>query len=52
MTMTIDGQGQMADMMKQMGPMKITNKVTSITTTAVGDELFKIPEGYTVTKQN
>ena len=52
MTMTIDGQGQMADMMKQMGPMKITNKVTSITTTAGADELFKIPEGYTVTKQN
>ena len=50
-TMTIDGTGQMADMMKQMGPMKITNKVSSITTDPISDDQFKVPAGYTVNKQ-
>jgi hypothetical protein len=51
MTMTVEGTGQMADMMRQMGPMKIMVKVNSVSTTAVGDDAFKIPEGYTVSKQ-
>lgn len=51
MTMTIEGTGQMAEMMQQMGPMKITTKVTSITTDPIGDDLFKIPEGYSIIKQ-
>lgn len=51
MNVTIDGTGQMADMMRQMGAMKITTKVTSITTDAVSDDLFQIPEGYTLIKQ-
>jgi len=51
MTMTIEGTGQMAEMMQQMGPMKITTKVTSITTDPVSDDAFKIPEGYSVVKQ-
>ena len=50
MTMTIDGTGQIADMMKQMGPMKITTKTTSVQGDALSDDLFKIPEGYTVVK--
>jgi hypothetical protein len=50
MTMTAEGTGQMAEMMQQMGPMKITTKVTSINTDAVSDDLFKVPEGYTVIK--
>jgi hypothetical protein len=48
--MTIDGTGEMAAMMKQMGGMKITTKTTSVKTDAVSDDLFKVPEGYTVVK--
>jgi hypothetical protein len=50
MTMTAEGTGQMAQMMQQMGPMKITTKVTSINTDPVSDDLFKVPDGYTVIK--
>jgi len=51
MTMTIDGTGQIAEMMQQMGPMKITTKVTSINTDPISDDLFKVPEGYSMIKQ-
>lgn len=51
MTINIEGTGQVADMMKQMGPMKITTKVSSIKTDPVNDDVFKVPEGYTVIKQ-
>jgi hypothetical protein len=37
-------------MMKQMGAMKVTTKVLSIKTDAVGDDVFKVPEGYQVIK--
>ena len=49
--MTLVGSGQMADMMRQMmGGMKITSKLTSLSAEAIGDEAFKVPEGYTVVK--
>ena len=48
MTITVEGSGQFAEMMKQMGAMKLTSKVNSITTTALSDDLFKVPEGYSV----
>jgi hypothetical protein len=51
MTMTIEGTGQIADMMKQMGAMKITTKVTSVKTDPVPDDQFQIPAGYTTIKQ-
>lgn len=51
MTMTIEGSGQMADMMKQMGAMKITTKVTSVNSDPLADDLFQVPAGYTVVKQ-
>lgn len=51
MTINIEGAGQMAEMMKQMGAMKVTTKVNSVTTDALSDDLFKVPEGYTVVKQ-
>jgi hypothetical protein len=50
MTMTVEGTGQVADMMKQMGAMKITTKTTSIKADALSDDLFKVPEGYTIVK--
>ena len=51
MTINIEGTGQMADMMRQMGAMKVTTKVNSIKTDAISDDLFKVPEGYTIVKQ-
>ena len=51
MTMTVEGSGPIADMMRQAGPMKITSKVTSITADPLSDDLFKVPEGYTITKR-
>ena len=51
MTINIEGTGQFADMMKQMGAMKVTTRVNSIKTDALSDDLFKVPEGYTVIKQ-
>ena len=49
-TMNIEGTGQMADMMKQMGSMKITTRVTAISTDALPDDLFTVPAGYTIVK--
>jgi len=37
--------------MKQMGPMKITTRVNSIKSEPLSDDLFKVPEGYTVIKR-
>ena len=48
--MTMEGSGQMVEMMKQMGAMKMTNKVTDVSTAAIADDLFKLPAGYTVSK--
>jgi hypothetical protein len=51
MDLTIEGgSGEMAGMMKQMGTMRVTTKVTSITADALSDDLFKVPEGYAVGK--
>jgi hypothetical protein len=47
MVMSMEG-GQMADVMKQMGQMKITTRVTAVSTEPLSDDLFKVPEGYTV----
>ncbi|HVD93919.1 MAG TPA: DUF4412 domain-containing protein [Vicinamibacterales bacterium] len=51
MTMTIEGTGQIADMMKQMGPMKITTRVTSVKTDPIPDDQFQVPPGYREIKQ-
>ncbi len=50
MTMTVEGSGQIADMMRQMGAMKMISRLKSVKTDALSDDLFKIPEGYTTTK--
>jgi hypothetical protein len=52
MTMSMEGgSGQMAEMMQQAGAMKITTRVTSIKADPIGDDVFKVPEGYSVIKQ-
>ena len=50
MTMTVEGTGQIADMMKQMGAMKMTTRTKSVKTDTLSDDLFTIPEGYTIVK--
>jgi hypothetical protein len=44
----VGGTGQIADMMRQMGAMRITTKVTSVSADPLSDDLFKVPEGYAI----
>jgi hypothetical protein len=37
--------------MKQMGPMKIIQKLESVSTDPIADDLFRVPEGYTIEKK-
>jgi hypothetical protein len=48
--MTIQGAGAAADMMKQMGAMKITSKVASISTDAIPADLLVVPPDYKIIK--
>ncbi len=45
--MTMEGTGQMAQMMGQMGGMTMTLRVTAISTDPIPDAKFALPEGYT-----
>jgi len=47
MHMTMEGTGQMAQMMGQMGNMTMKMTVTSISTDPIPDEKFVVPAGYT-----
>lgn len=49
-TMKMEGTGPIVEMMKQLGDMKIINKVTSITTEALADDLFTLPADYKIIK--
>jgi hypothetical protein len=44
--MTMEGTGQMAQMMGQAASMTMTTKVTAISTDPVPDDKFALPEGY------
>jgi hypothetical protein len=46
--MTIQGGGPAAEMIKQMGAMKITSKVTSISTDPIAADLFVVPPDYKI----
>jgi hypothetical protein len=50
MNMTIQGAGTAADMMKQIGAMKLTSKVTSISTDAIPADMFVVPPDYKIIK--
>jgi hypothetical protein len=50
-TMTVEGTGQMAQAMSQMGPMKMIQKASSVSTAAISDDIFSLPEGYTIDKK-
>jgi hypothetical protein len=45
--MTMEGTGQMAQMMGQMGNIAMTMTVTAISTDPIPDEKFQVPAGYT-----
>ncbi len=48
--MSVEGTGQLVEMIRQMGPTKITNKVTAISTEPLAADLFTVPAGYTMVK--
>lgn len=51
MTMRFEGTGPMVEAMNQMGDMKMTQKISSVSTDPISDDLFKVPEGYTIEKK-
>jgi hypothetical protein len=51
MNVTMAGTGQAAEMMKQMGPMKLTSKVTSVSTDPIAADQFVVPPDYRIVKQ-
>jgi hypothetical protein len=50
LTMSIEGNSQMAAMMSQMGGMKIISRVTDVSTAALEDALFTVPADYKTIK--
>jgi hypothetical protein len=51
MSMKMEGTGPLVSVMKQMGETKVISKVTGVSTDALADHLFAVPEGYTVVKK-
>jgi hypothetical protein len=50
-TMTFEGAGPAVEMMKQMGGMKVTSKITDVSTDSIPDAMFTIPADYQIVKQ-
>lgn len=51
MTMSVEGTGPFVEMMKkQMTGMKLVQKMASVSTEPLGDDLFRVPADYTVKK--
>ena len=50
LTTSLEGTGPLAVLLQQMGQMKITGKVSTISTEPVPADLFNVPEGYTIVK--
>ena len=48
MKMQVEGGGEMAGMLKQFGEMKLTNRVTGVSTDPLPDDLFTVPSDYKV----
>jgi hypothetical protein len=51
LTTTVEGSGQFVGLLQGMAQMKITSKVTGVSTEAIAADTFTVPEGYTVVKQ-
>lgn len=50
-SMVFEGTGPIVAAMKQMGAMKMVQKTSSVSTESIPDDLFKVPEGYTLEKK-
>ena len=50
LTMSMEGNAQIAAMMSQMGQMKIISRVTDLSTDAVADTVFVVPADYKTVK--
>ena len=48
LAMTIEGNDQVAELMKQQGPIKVITKITEVSTDPIPEDLFKVPEGYKI----
>jgi hypothetical protein len=48
---SFSGTGPMVQMLQQSGAMKITQKVTSVSTDALPDDMFTVPAGYQIDKK-
>ena len=48
LTTRLEGTGQLVALLQQIGQMKITGKVSTVSTEPVSAELFTVPEGYTI----
>jgi hypothetical protein len=49
-SLNFEGTGPIVEAMKQMGPMKMIQKLSSVSTDSIADDMFKVPEGYTIAK--
>jgi hypothetical protein len=49
--MSFEGTGPMVEAMKQMGPMKMVQRISSVSTDPIADDVFRVPEGYTTQKK-
>jgi hypothetical protein len=50
LTTRLEGTGQLVALLQQIGQMKITGTVSSVSTEPVSADLFNVPEGYTILK--
>jgi len=50
LTTKLEGTGPLVMLLQQMGQMKITGKVSTISTEPVPADAFNVPEGYTIVK--
>jgi hypothetical protein len=48
LSITIEGEGMMAAMMRKMGNTTLSNTVTAVSAEALADDLFAVPAGYKV----
>jgi hypothetical protein len=50
MDVSLEGSGQIVEMMKQFGAMKVTSRVNGVSTEPISDDMFKVPEDYKIVK--
>ena len=48
MNISMEGTGQIAMMMQQLGTMKVTNKTVSVSVDPIADDLFTVPPDYKI----